>query len=388
MIKIDTLQNRISEMKGDGLAPIIIWGTGERAKGTVPHLYRNGIVPVCFCDSDERKWGKTYYFDGGSGEILSPEQCREKYPDATYIICTAFDNLPFIKKAILQNNSSCNCFHCCYPFKVDPEFLTINNDEIKLLENMEAALADELSRKVFRASLNYKTNGNIEPLAELIDGDYIFDDILLDRYKSDETFINCGAYTGDTMIRFLEFCRGKYGSIRLYDGDRNNCNWMKKLVGLTRLSNVSVHEELLWDKCEELEFYTFDIDSDDYVYENGDVSSWRNKNACSRKIEKLQKLGSYTGQKKMAYRLDEIIPDDERVGMIKIVVVGSDMNVLKGCEKILKSRKPAIVVEWAACKRSDVWEMIPFIKECNSEYKIYLRQKKQHLGTKTMLYAI
>ena len=58
--------------------PIIIRGTGEKSIGTVPYLVQRGIVPICFCDSDSDKCGKTFEFDGGSGTIMSPEQCKLK----------------------------------------------------------------------------------------------------------------------------------------------------------------------------------------------------------------------------------------------------------------------------------------------------------------------
>ena len=55
--------------------------------------------------------------------------------------------------------------------------------------------------------------------------------------------------------------------------------------------------------------------------------------------------------KKTADRLDRILLSDEKIGMIKISVVGSDFNVLKGCETIIREQKPAIVIEWEHARR-------------------------------------
>lgn len=54
----------------------------------------------------------------------------------------------------------------------------------------------------------------------------------------------------------------------------------------------------------------------------------------------------------------------------------------------MRRHRPAIIIEWAGCKADDVWEMIPFIRACNSDYKLYLRQKRLWQSSKTMLYAV
>lgn len=379
-MQLETMEERIALIKSHH-APIVFWGTGEKAKGTVPTLQHYGLHPVCFCDSDQKKWGSRFF----DTEILSPEKAKELYPNAVYVICVWVGHYEEIVKEL----SGCVCYHCNYPFKTDTSFLTITDDSQKeRLNAMREMLADEESKELFQLVLNYKLNGDITPLLNKIDGDSMFDDLLEKRYCAHETYIDCGAYTGDTMIQFLELCRGKYGRIRLFEGDHNNCSWMNKLIGLTRIRDATVHEQLLWHQSEMLDFYTFDIDSDNYVYENGDVSDWRKDNPCSRKIDKLEQMGKYTAQHMLARRLDELVCENENVGLIKICVVGSDMNVLKGCEQIMRRQKPAIAIKWAGCKEQDVWEMIPFIKTCRGDYKIYLRQKRLWKSTKTILYAL
>lgn len=379
-MQIETLEKRIHKIK-EHHAPVVFWGAGEKAKGTIPILIEHGLTPVCLCDGDVKKWGSDFL----GQKVISPEEARTRYPDAVYVICTWIGNYEQIAKEL----DGCIYYHCNYPFKVDTSFLQIENEQqMTALKNMRDGLEDDLSKEIFQMAINYKLNGDMSQLVKAIDGNSIFDELLKMRWHPDETYIDCGAYTGDTMIQFLEFCQGNYGRIRLYDGDHNNCSWMNKLIGMTRLQNVAVYDQLLWHQREELDFYTFDLDSDDYVYENGDVSEWRRDNPCSRKKEKLEKISSYVPQQRTAMRLDELVEENEKIGIIKISVVGSDMNVLLGCEKLLRSQKPAVIIEWAGCKAEDVWSMIPFIQTCNQDYKIYLRQKRLWQSSKTILYAL
>ena len=243
LLKLKSMEERVKEIQ-EGGAPIIMFGTGEKSRGTLPILLSYGISPACFCDNDPAKWGKLHITPSGEYDIFSPKQCRQQYPNAVYVLCVSAGNYP----AVVQSLRGCRVYSCCYPFKVDPQMLAFPDDaQHRVLQEMANALADETSREVFHAAINYKLNGDLAPLLAISEGDGYFDPLPAKCWESGDTYIDCGAYSGDTMIQFLCFCQGRYGKIRLFEGDHNNCAWLRKMVDHTRIRDTFVHEGLLWN---------------------------------------------------------------------------------------------------------------------------------------------
>jgi hypothetical protein len=75
---------------------VIIYGAGGNATKAFEHLTSVGIMPVCFCDGNKEKIGKTMslynpYGDDAELSILSIEDALEKYPDAKLYISPNYD---------------------------------------------------------------------------------------------------------------------------------------------------------------------------------------------------------------------------------------------------------------------------------------------------------
>lgn len=61
---------------------IILYGAGVNGTVALKKLQDAGVEVICFCDSDEKKWGTQYL----GLDIISPEEMKEKYPDAVIIV--------------------------------------------------------------------------------------------------------------------------------------------------------------------------------------------------------------------------------------------------------------------------------------------------------------
>jgi pyruvate-formate lyase-activating enzyme len=94
-------------------SPVIIYGAGGNANESFEHLTSVGIMPVCFCDGDKEKIGKTMSLHNPYGEdakllILSIEDALEKYPDAKLYISPKFNTKwliidELLSKGIISN---------------------------------------------------------------------------------------------------------------------------------------------------------------------------------------------------------------------------------------------------------------------------------------------
>lgn len=84
--------------------------------------------------------------------------------------------------------------------------------------------------------------------------------------------------------------------------------------------------------------------------------------------------------------IDEAIDEGDKVTFIKMDVEGSELESLKGAEKIIRRDKPKLAI----CiyhKPEDMWTIPLYIKELVPEYKLYIRHHSNG-EVETVLYAI
>lgn len=84
--------------------------------------------------------------------------------------------------------------------------------------------------------------------------------------------------------------------------------------------------------------------------------------------------------------IDEVIPEEERVTMIKMDIEGSELESLKGAERVIRRDKPKLAV----CiyhKPEDMTAIPLYIKQLVPDYKLYIRHHSNY-GNETVLYAI
>ncbi|MDR2803521.1 MAG: hypothetical protein LBB22_04445 [Treponema sp.] len=71
------------------------------------------------------------------------------------------------------------------------------------------------------------------PLFDMIDGDTFFDKTILPAHDS-HIYLDMGAYTGDTLIRFYAFCGGKYKKIIAMEPDKKIFSKMRYMTKACR----------------------------------------------------------------------------------------------------------------------------------------------------------
>ena len=87
------------------------------------------------------------------------------------------------------------------------------------LEQAYALLADDRSREVFAATVNFKLSGKLHWLRDYTDSrETAFAQYLKPQEK--EHFVDLGAYNGDTIRELLSYTNGTYASITALEPDR------------------------------------------------------------------------------------------------------------------------------------------------------------------------
>ena len=168
-----------------------------------------------------------------------------------------------------------------------------------------------------------------------------------------ETFIDCGAYTGDSCIGFLEFLK------------RNNIGTYKKYIA-------------------------FEPDPDNFRIMTKNLTFYKN-------IEKKDVL-HFTSGKAMGSRLDssggisvnvdsiDNVLNGEEATIIKMDIEGAELSTLKGAEKTIRKYKPRLAV--CVYHRTDDLLTIPdYILSLNPDYKLYFRNHCDQ-AYEAVLYAV
>jgi FkbM family methyltransferase len=177
--------------------------------------------------------------------------------------------------------------------------------------------------------------------------------------SDNETYMDVGAFDGDTLLQFIKHSGGKFKKYYALEPDHTNFIMLKNAIPQEYKDKVIALEVGAGARSKEVAFSGLGRD-DSYVSDRGDIRI---------KIVSLDELCS-----------------NEDVTTIKIDVEGYEPEVLKGCEKIIKGKKPKLAV-CVYHRPAHLWELPFQIASINPGYKFYLRHHEPELYG-TVLYAV
>lgn len=221
-------------------------------------------------------------------------------------------------------------------------------------------LVDEKSRKTMEKYLE----GHIElteyPLLDVwnkndVDNQYFSEDII--HLTEHEVFVDCGAYTGDTLETFTK----KQNVFKKYYALEPDKACFYALREKMREGVIHIPVGA-WDKKENLRF----------SHEGG----------CGeiKKDDNQEDLDSI-----LVDRLDDLIEDVEDVTFIKMDIEGAEFPALQGASEIIKKSKPKLAI-CVYHKKEDLITIPQLIKNIEPEYKLYLRAHLPYVA-EVVLYA-
>ena len=120
------------------------------------------------------------------------------------------------------------------------------------LQTVYDRLADDVSRETFAAVLNYKLSGKLSYLQACTTKRE--DDLKeLFSFGEEETYVDLGAYNGDTVQEFLKLTRQHYNKILAVEPDPKNYKKLTDYVRKNKLQNVRCLQAGVWNECGRLE---------------------------------------------------------------------------------------------------------------------------------------
>lgn len=330
--------------------PVCVYGTGNACERILDFFAEKEIKCAGIFASD----GFVRQREFRGFPVLSLSEAEERFGDFT--ACIAFgSDLPEVM-AVMRSLTKRHTV-------IMPD-LPIAGDELFTAEGLSARLdranavcerlADNHSRSVMEAVLSFKLTGNIT-LLDPVFSDPTADFAELIDPKPTDSFADLGAYTGDTVQRFLS-CSGGHGHIYAFEPDKRTFRKLTK--NLLPLDNVTLVNACSWD-C------------DGFV---------RFSQAGGR-----QSMVDDKGQLTAARRLDSVV-GDKPCTVIKYDVEGAEKRALSGSSEVIRRCEPRLVIS-AYHRPYDLIDLPEQVLSLNSGYSLYLRQPAYYPAWDTTLFC-
>jgi FkbM family methyltransferase len=222
--------------------------------------------------------------------------------------------------------------------------------------------ADDESRRQFVGQLRFRLHLDYNALPRSSAGDYFPADVL-PEFPSGTTFVDCGAFDGDTIKRLLEHQQGRFHKIFAFEPDEQNCRKLRDYV-----SSLAT-----------------DVASRIHVY-NAGVGSRRTK-------MKFDPTGNSSASFSAAGNVEvEVVPiqeivagDDATTLYIKFDVEGAEWEALKGTEELIRRKAPVLAVS-IYHRPDDLWQLPLYLKSLKPRYSLFLRTQGED-GMDVVCYA-
>jgi len=316
----------------------VIWGAGSTGAEALKYINScsNGkLVPKYIVDNNQSLWG--------TNRIVSPvDFFADKEQIDIVLVCVYVADQ--VINQLRENGYQGQIIPVSMSlFSIDEGLMQLYDKNMDNLERLYDILADERSRETIVAYLNVLRSGDIR-LWDKVNGDStvkLLDPEVL-HFSHKEHFVDVGAFTGDTISKFLELCDCQYQSILGFEPDSHNFSAIQDYVTSCRLANTRILQVAAGNANRTTHFT-------DNLSESCTLSA--------------------TGLEISMTTLDSI-SDAQNTTLLKISANGYDLGVIMGARNLIRRNKPQIS---AYANRHLLWQIPFYLKELVPEYEIYYR---------------
>lgn len=348
------LKQRVSEMEDYPLEPstkIGLFGAGYFAPFIVDYLQRVGCSVACCIDS---------FQTGMLGDvpIVSPTDERVSHLDIIFI--TTLPNAADISRQLLSIPGTRNIPHVHW----DKFFVKHQFDSY--LEVYEA-FSDDKSRQILSAIL-------LKALSEEVDYSDIFDPrqyfaITPFVISHRETFIDAGAYCGDTIEQFITIHGNRFTKIFAFEPSKANFTTMgKRMSRLIAENNISPQNIVLSN------------------------SALGEKEGTAKLLSMFLPTSRIVDDCCQSTDIDVIpvttideVGKNNNITLIAADIEGAEMQMLRGGKVTIQRDKPKLALS-VYHRPDDLFLILSYCKSIHSDYKFSLRHHYYTTGD-TVLYC-
>ncbi len=328
--------------------PIVLYGMGNGADKIIKVLESFGIEFKGVFASDGFVRNKLFH----GFKISTYAELKEKFGQMIVLLCFGSsipDVIDNVKKIAVEQELYAPEVPVIGDGLFTEEYYKSNKTEFDFVYSR---LADETSKKTFENIVKYKISGKIDYLLNCeVDPDEPYNTFLK---LENETFLDLGAYNGDTALDFANHCSNY---LQIFAVEPDIKTYKKLEINTKHLHNIKLINACVSDTCSYLPF---------------DMRSGRNSALSSN------------GTMLKSITVDSI---NTNFSYIKMDVEGEEVNAIKGAEETIISHKPKMLI--SAYHRTDDLIKIPqAVLSIKDDYKIYMRHFKYLPAWDTNFYFI
>jgi FkbM family methyltransferase len=358
------------EFAGTKSDRIVLCGAGGLGRKMLAGLRQVGIEPLAFTDNDARKWGQT--IEGV--EILSPVDAIAKFSTTAIFIVTvwgAYAKDLMSDRLQKWTQAGCNRVTTFLPlfWKFPEVFLPywacdlphhVIEHKAKI-QQVAASWSDAASLTQFIAQVNWRLSGdfNLFPSPSL--GKIYFSPPFISILPT-EHFVDCGAFTGDTLVDFLAAAGNNFHKYTALEPDPQNFTKLSRFVA----NCESQHQQ----KIELLQYATHSSRETLRFSASGNASS-----TCTADGD-LEVQGE---------RLDAIFANESPT-FIKLDIEGGEIEALQGAKQLLQKFRPIVAVSIYHVQ-DHLWQIPDLLNSILSNYDFYTIAHDRE-GWDLVMYAI
>lgn len=223
-------RENINKFKG-----IVLYGAGNLGEMAIKVLEKCHLPLKYFIDKNEGKWGTLF-----SGiRILSPESIKKEEKNK-FLFVDCITKCPFdeIKQFLLSKG----CKHVIHFYDMTYlmgafaemtngwRYEMLEDKDVNSIRKVYSIWADDISRKYYLMVLYWRIKHKeifFDDIKIEMDNKF-FPQFIQEVLTDAEVFVDCGAYTGNTINKFLTITNNKFAKIIAYEPDQENMKCLEK----------------------------------------------------------------------------------------------------------------------------------------------------------------
>ncbi len=318
--------------------PIALYGTGDGADKIMAKLEKDGTLDKVKGVFASSGFVRDRSFKGF--KVESFESCLERLGKDMIVLMCFGSPRPEVLSNVDRIASQCEFYAPDVPVYgkniFDRAFYEEHRSEIT---DVTARLEDDLSVKTMVNTVTNKLTGSIEPLKACETTPDEENSLI--RLPDNATFVDLGAYNGDTILKYTDVCPTIN---RIYAVEPDKRNFRKLNENTSHINNITYINALISDKSGTAHIDTSKGRGVHEAKDGGDIESTT---------------------------VDDIL-NGAKVDFIKFDVEGNEHKAIEGAKESIKKYRPVMHI---ACyhRSEDIFDLPLEVLKIRDDYKIYMR---------------
>ena len=362
---LDKKQKDLWSYLKESSRPVALYGTGDGADKIIRVLEMHDLAGRIRAVFASDGFVRNRSFRGF--KVESFETVRARLGDDIIVLVCFGSARPEVLANIERISKVCETFipdvPVCGDNVFDSAFAEENEDR---LERVYELLSDDISRVCFKNYVNYKLTGRADYLTASETPDD--EKELLKSVLPDTFFLDLGAYSGDTVKRYMELLPNAKGAVAV-EPERHS---YKKLCAV----------------CEEY--------GGNVIPVHALISDHPGEGVMTSSHGRGTRSGNITGAgeginsvKTVPVRLESIdsLMEGKDAGFIKFDVEGAELDAIRGGVQTIKKHGPVLLV---SCyhRSEDLFVLPEEILNIRSDYRVYVRRSRCVPGWDTAFWFV